>query len=188
MIHGDSLKNTPDGGKLRLPDAQSKPWQALGISRATWYRQGKPRGHNQLYYWRQKNRAESSDSSVRSIQRLAFARRYGIPEIERLAIQKHLSPAMLEEIAKWEHEYQRRFTDRLFALAADLPKQFEPDDYFRSNFSAFEVVVLPVKESKLRRAARSAFDATIREMVAEAMAELSAEISASAGGQARCDE
>jgi hypothetical protein len=30
-----NLKNPPDGGKLR-------PWEAVGMSRATWYRKGKP--------------------------------------------------------------------------------------------------------------------------------------------------
>jgi len=32
----DSLKTPPDGGKVR------RPWDALGMSRATWYRHGKP--------------------------------------------------------------------------------------------------------------------------------------------------
>jgi hypothetical protein len=174
-FHGDSLKNPPDGGEVRLPDAQSKPWQAFGISRATWYRQGKPQCESEFsgkYYRRQKGRAKFENCSVRSIQRLTFARRYGIPEIDSLAIQQCLPPAMLEEIAKWEHDDQRRFTDRLFALAADLPKEFEPGRNFRRTFSPFELAVLPVKEFELRRAARSVFDATIREINADAMTEL----------------
>ena len=173
-IYGDSLKSPPDGGKVRLPDAQSKPWQAFGISRATWYRQGKPQCESQFsgkYYRRQKSQAESLDCSERTVQRLAFARRYGIPEIDSLAIQMDLlPPAMLEEIAKWEHEDQRRFTDRLATLAADLPKAFELTVY--RDWSPFELAVWPVKNVELRRAARRAFDATLREIIADTKAEL----------------
>jgi hypothetical protein len=31
-----SLTNPPDGGKVR------RPWEAIGMSRASWYRHGKP--------------------------------------------------------------------------------------------------------------------------------------------------
>ena len=33
----DRLKSAPDGADLR-----QKPWEAVGMSRATWYRRGKP--------------------------------------------------------------------------------------------------------------------------------------------------
>jgi hypothetical protein len=168
LLHGDSLINPPDGGKVRQPDSQTKPWVAFGISRATWYRQGKPKCPSEFegnYYWRQKNRARSANRSVRSVQRLAFARRYGIPEIDSLAIHQKLPAAMLEEVAKWEHEDQRRFADRLLALSADLPKLFEPDDNFRRNFNPFQVAILPVEPSELKRVAKRAFDSTLAEVI-----------------------
>jgi hypothetical protein len=73
LIHGpDCLENAPDGEKMRLPDAQTKPWETLGISRATWYRQGKPQFEYQLFSksgLRDKNAAKSWSCSTRSFQR-----------------------------------------------------------------------------------------------------------------------
>jgi hypothetical protein len=158
-IHGDCLANPPSGEKLRQADSQAKPWLGFGISRATWYRIGKPTCESEFsgcYYRRQRNRADAEECSVRSIQRREFARRYGISEICSLATHHCLPPAMLEEVAKWEHDNQRRFADRLRALAADLPKRYEPNDHMRRTFSSFEIVVFPASRLALRRAARRA--------------------------------
>jgi hypothetical protein len=118
--HGPGcLENAPDGGEVRLPDAQTKPWGKLGISRATWYRQRKPENealldHNRS---RQKYWARYYDCNIRTIQRQAFVRRYGIHELWELAYHERLPCGMLEEIAKWfSHEEQRRFVDRLVEL------------------------------------------------------------------------
>jgi hypothetical protein len=45
-IHGECPTNPPDRGKVRQKD---KSWEALGISRATWYRQGKPELKHQVW-------------------------------------------------------------------------------------------------------------------------------------------
>lgn len=45
---GGSLKKPPAGGEVRQPDAKTKPWEALGTSRATWYRLGKPEKEREL--------------------------------------------------------------------------------------------------------------------------------------------
>jgi hypothetical protein len=161
MIHGDrlvdSLTNPPDGGELRQPDRQAKPWLALGISRATWYRQGKPRYDNSnAHYWRQRNQAETHQRSIRTVQRYTFARRYGIPEINSLAVHHCLPAAILEEIAKCQHDTQRRFADRLLALAKELPRRYEPS----GDWGPFELAVLPADPLALKWAARRAFDAT----------------------------
>jgi hypothetical protein len=128
-LHGPGcLENTPDGEEMRLPDAQTKPWEKLGISRATWYRQHKPKWEGQLasHSWsRQKQRALGYFCSTRTVQRQDFVRRYGIRELYNLASQSTLHRClplgMLEEIAKWWHEDQRRFIDRLVELARPLP-------------------------------------------------------------------
>ena len=39
MSDSERLTNPPNGGKLR------RPWEAVGMSRATWYRKGKPEPH-----------------------------------------------------------------------------------------------------------------------------------------------
>ena len=55
------LKNPPSGGKLR-------PWLALGMSRATWYRRGKPTTKPEPKQT-QKDVAEILGCSVRTVQR-----------------------------------------------------------------------------------------------------------------------
>jgi uncharacterized protein YoaH (UPF0181 family) len=56
-----SPANPPSGGKVR------QPWLALGMSRATWYRLGKPSEKPQRVT--QKNLAKIMGASVRTIQR-----------------------------------------------------------------------------------------------------------------------
>ena len=93
------LENTPDGEEMRLPDAQTKPWLALGISRATWYRQGKPDSKGLLEHNRSRQNywARFRECSTRTIQRWAFIRRYGIDELWRLAYHERLPCGMLHE-------------------------------------------------------------------------------------------
>ena len=63
-----SPTNPPDGGKAR------QPWLALGRSRATWYRRGKPSEKPQPRL-RQKDIAEILGVSVRTVQRDRAAER-----------------------------------------------------------------------------------------------------------------
>jgi hypothetical protein len=166
LLQGEaSLKDPPDGGKVRLPDAQSKPWESLGISRATWYRQRKPAGELQLWKqgsWRQKRRAKNDHQSVRSVQRRFLVFKYGIPELEQLARWNFLPPATLEQVAKWEHEDQRRFVDRLLSLAAALPGARTPNPENKNHVCQ---IVYDIDPRDLKRAARRAFDSTLMEMV-----------------------
>jgi hypothetical protein len=101
----DGLKDPPNGGKMRLPDDQAQPWEALGISRATWYRQGKPtekpgalgewfRG-GELKYWRSKR-------TVERVNRIAeFDYDLWSPTLEG-----HIKPAQAERIICDPVEYQ----------------------------------------------------------------------------------
>jgi len=157
-LHGDDyLKDPPDGGKVRQKD---QPWKALGISRATWYRQNKPTCGSELdarYYYRQKNRAQADDRSIRTIQRRAFVERWGIPELSQLAVQDCLPPAMLEEIvAWWGFPEQQAFFNRLVELSVDAKKEFKPNDRFLKMFGSAMSEVLSTEESHLRRLARQA--------------------------------
>ena len=56
------------GGKVRQPDTPTKPWLALGMSRATWYRLGKPSEKPEPRLT-QKDIAEILHTSVRTVQR-----------------------------------------------------------------------------------------------------------------------
>jgi hypothetical protein len=169
MLNGDSLTNPPDGGEVRQPD--TKPWVVLGISRATWYRQGKPKQESQTHkgsYYRQKSLARSyDDCSVRSIQRQSFVRRYGIPEIGELAWQKILPFGMLENIAKLEHDDQRRFVAQLRELAIALP----PQRYWKGTAEAarksFGPVMGPIFRAdplELKRAAQLVYSSILTEL------------------------
>jgi hypothetical protein len=127
VLNGPSVvcrNNPPDGGNLRQTVSQTKPWEALGISRATWYRQGKPTCESELsgsYYHRQKNQASSENCSLRTVQRTSFVARYGIPDLGMLANHRVFPAAMLEEVAKWDHNAQRCFLNRVLELAAPDP-------------------------------------------------------------------
>jgi hypothetical protein len=133
MSDGDSLKKPPNGGKVR------QPWEWHGISRATYYR-WRIRWRNQLTSkdpkdWdtfvflakrTQASVADIGDISIRTLQRLHFIQRYGIPEILELFIGSHcLQRGMLDEIARWEHEDQRRFVSRLIELG--LGSDWKPE-------------------------------------------------------------
>ena len=166
MFHGDSLTNPPDGGKLRQPDA--KPWEALGISRTTWYRQGKPTQECNTHkgsYYRQKSLARSyDDCSVRSIQRQSFVRRYGIPEVGDLAWHNTLPFGMLENIAKLEHDEQRRFVAQLLELAIPLPPQRYWKGTAEEACKRFGPVMGPMfraDPSELKRAARRVYESIL---------------------------
>jgi hypothetical protein len=162
-IHGPGcLNNAPDGEEMRLPDARTKPWEKLGISRATWYRQGKPKMKYQLFSergFRDKNAAKSWSCSVRSYQRQIFVSRYGIHELYALAYHGCLPRGMLEEIAKWEHADQRRFVDQLAELARPLPADSrckEDQAYYLKEFGPVMGILLRVNPRALKRVAQRA--------------------------------
>jgi hypothetical protein len=157
----NSLNNPTGGGKMRLPDAQTKPWKELGISRATWYRQNKPENVHRLasnkYLVRQKSWMSSYRCSARTIQRMFFVRRYGIECMWEMAYQERLPLGMLEDIAKWEHEDQQHFIDRLVELARTLPidSRWESDEAWSiKHFGPVMGLLFPVDPKALKRAAR----------------------------------
>lgn len=165
------LKNPPNGGNVRQKD---KPWVALGISRATYYRRGKPKSVPGIR-WKQADRAAlGGHLSVRTIQRADFVRRYGIAELYYLA---HLygskaapSMGMLEEVAKWSHGRQHRFMENLLAASGTpLPSTFswlDERDREKAPHAPMAFAVIHFGKD-IRRAARTAFWATVREMVDE---------------------
>jgi hypothetical protein len=76
---------------------QPKPWTALGISRATWYRHGKPtdkpiRETQALY-------ALQLGKSVRTIQRLMRIER-ACPELVNLIINRKITIGKAEQIVR----------------------------------------------------------------------------------------
>jgi hypothetical protein len=111
----DSLKSPPSGGKMKLPDAQSKPWEALGISRATWYRRDKPTEkpaalgewlrRKELNHWKSKRTVERVHRIMEFDRDLAL-----------LVLDGHIKPAQAERIicdpVKYQH-FLQWFTDQL---------------------------------------------------------------------------
>jgi hypothetical protein len=96
---------------------RDKSWEALGISRATYYRRGKQKSER-----REPLKKLASDIanithgrySLRSLQRNRFVQRYGIPELSRLiAGDMLLSQGMVENVAKWPHAEQQIFVEML---------------------------------------------------------------------------
>jgi hypothetical protein len=170
-----SLNNPPNGGEVRQPDAKAKPWQALGISRATYYRKGKPEKMPSIR-WKQADRARVGGGlSIRTIQRADFVRRYGIGDLYYLA---HLygskgapSMGMLEEVAKWSHERQRRFMELLLVEAGvPMPSSFswlDESDREKAEHAPMAFALILLGKYHVRRAAGAAFWATVREMVQE---------------------
>jgi hypothetical protein len=114
----DSLKSPPSGGKMRLPDAQSKPWEALGISRATWYRRDKPteqpirRGRGPFS---QRKMAAGNHVSLRTQQRLDRILEFD-SDLWFLTVKGHIKPAQAERIisdpVKYQH-FLQWFTEQL---------------------------------------------------------------------------
>ena len=71
-----------------------KPWDEIGISRATWYRQGKPK--TKQHRITQAQAAISMGISVRSIQRARRILRQA-PELENLIMRDELSLGAAEK-------------------------------------------------------------------------------------------
>ncbi len=64
LTNPPSLKNSPIGDKVR-----QKPWEATGISRASWYRHGKPAVNPKLKRVTQSDIARLADVKPRTAQR-----------------------------------------------------------------------------------------------------------------------
>jgi hypothetical protein len=91
------LTTPPNGGAMRQ---KAEPWLALGISRATWYRLGKPETKPvKPPRVTQKQAAELMQVSVRRIQRVARISRIAPDLMEQCKAGK-LSTAAAEHIAR----------------------------------------------------------------------------------------
>jgi hypothetical protein len=91
--------NRPGGGVL-----EQKPWEAVGMSRTSWYRHGKPAAKP----WRmtQAHLARLHGVSVRSIQRARrIAREW--PELEQLVEEGKLSLAGAEFLIRGVERFER---------------------------------------------------------------------------------
>jgi hypothetical protein len=84
-----------------------KPWEAIGMSRATWYRHGKP--EKKPYRMTQAQIAKLQGVSLRSLQRAARVLRVA-PELESL-ISGGLSLHLAEQAAKMTPDERKRFLD-----------------------------------------------------------------------------
>jgi hypothetical protein len=162
----DSLTNPPIGGNVRQ---DQKPWERLKISRATWYRLKKPETEldfraRSLKGWRRGQEQRARHCSVRTVQRRDFVWRYGIDALHILGELKLLPPALLEDVARLEHEEQQQFVARLIELAPSLPleKGFQEQD--RNCFverHGTEGALFSLDKKALKKAARYVYDMVI---------------------------
>jgi hypothetical protein len=89
--NADSLKKPPDGGKVR------RPWDTLGMSRASWYRYGKPTKRPETRSLRslaKHIRAALAGRSFRTHERIMRLD----AETARLVIEGHIRPATAERL------------------------------------------------------------------------------------------
>jgi len=114
-----NLTNPPIGGEVRCDDVSSeritepseinltnppiggeaiRPWETIGMSRATWYRRGKPTTKPTPRIT-QAHAAKTMNVSLRTVQRAARVLRLR-PELGVLIESGHMRIAMAEELAK----------------------------------------------------------------------------------------
>jgi hypothetical protein len=94
----DSPTSAPDGGKVR-------PWEAIGMSRATWYRRGKPTTKPTPLIT-QAQIAKMFGSSVRSMQRISRASRLAGEAIREIEKRPGISIAAIEREAIYAYVQQ----------------------------------------------------------------------------------
>jgi hypothetical protein len=82
-----------------------RQWEAIGISRSTWYRRGKPT--TKPYRVTQEQTAKLMNISVRSLQRAKRIAREA-PELESLIMAGHMKLKFAEQLAK-DPELKARF-------------------------------------------------------------------------------
>lgn len=102
-MDGDKMNLTsPNGGPMR------KPWEEIGVSRATWYRRGKPTTKPSKIT--QAQAAKLMNVSVRSVQRAVRVARIS-PELAYLVEIGRIKLGFAEHIVrdpdrlKWVNEY-----------------------------------------------------------------------------------
>jgi hypothetical protein len=109
---------------------------------------------------------------VRTVQRSAFIKRYGIPDLYYLAhlygCNAAVSMGMLEEVAKWSHPLQHRFMENLIAAAGVPPldtfSYLDERDREKAEHTPMAIALVQFGKG-VRRAARAAFHATLIEMI-----------------------
>src|SRR6516164_1358607 len=95
------LTNPPGGGKLRQ-------WEVLGMSRASWYRHGKPTENlgPLREFFRQRTEAQHDKISIRTVQRRARIERAD-GTLWRLALEGMITPGEAEHIIQDPVGYHR---------------------------------------------------------------------------------
>jgi hypothetical protein len=157
MSEPESLNNPPIGATVR----QDKPWESLGISRATYYRNGKqkPRKREPL----KKLAADIAKItqgrySLRSLQRDRFVQRYGIPELSKLISgDLLLSNGMVENVAKWPHAEQQCFVEMLSGWLQRSPKMNTIDPKTAESLGSIQTLLFEVGRDEARKQARAIY-------------------------------
>jgi hypothetical protein len=90
MSEAGSLNIPPIGGKVR-----QKPWEAIGMSRASWYRHGKPSSNPRLSRLTHEFLAKANGIPLRTFQRCVRVMTQG-PEIWERAVKGEISVAAAE--------------------------------------------------------------------------------------------
>jgi hypothetical protein len=90
MSEADSLNNPPIGDKVR-----HKPWEAIGMSRAGWYRHGKPDANPKWNRLTHEILAKANGIPLRTFQRCVRLMTQG-PEIWERAVKGEISVAAAE--------------------------------------------------------------------------------------------
>ena len=106
----------PDGGKMR------RQWEAIGMSRASWYRHGKPAEKPEAKIT-QREMAQALNVSIRTIQRYAAERNQERRE------QIHKEAARLRAEGCPENELVQRVSESLNAATSRNPETLTPRQY-----------------------------------------------------------
>jgi hypothetical protein len=127
----DNLTIPPDGGKLR-------PWEAIGMSRASWYRHGKPAKKPERFTVR--DLAESLNISERTVQRHEARRWRDFWRLRDEAMRKDgfNGPWEPDAIGSWldrHSEFNKLIGDwifneyltKLYRTAKRYPKGYDPN-------------------------------------------------------------
>jgi hypothetical protein len=115
MGEGGCLNLPPDGGTMRHGTAKPKPWKAIGIGRATWYRQGKPT--KKRVRLTQADEAANFGISLRTWQRFCRIMDHA-PDLVPF-IQQYGMPISVAEHMIVDPQHKERFLRRVSALKAE---------------------------------------------------------------------
>jgi hypothetical protein len=154
----ESLENPPIGDIVR-----QKPRETIGMSRASWYRHGKPEIKPQRGTLRAHvdfmNQVPGTNMTLRMAERERFIKRYGIPELNALVNCNFLlSNSMAEAIAKWPHERERDFVQHLMKNLESSPTLERVHPSLAKKCGPVTARAFEVGRAELRKKAASIFN------------------------------